>query len=176
MKAERVRPGPLEGDIPFLGVHLPSEARLLLDNLKPSRSREGASRTAGREAVERQVERLLAKYQEEGLRNIRLRAERIAPALDAAGELKVLQDIIGAVLGTRESELKAADVAARNRKVDPYDPDCMERLKGLALLIGTAALPEILDPHKSIDQRACVSFIEAYLNSSPRDYSRCPCR
>lgn len=158
-------PGPLEGDIPFLGVHLPSEARLLLDNLKPSRSREGASRTAGREAVERQVERLLAKYQEEGLRNIRLRAERIAPALDAAGELKTLQDIIGAVLGTRESELKAADVAARNRKVDPYDPDCMERLKGLALLIGTAALAEILDPHKSIDQRACVSFIEAYFTN-----------
>ena len=157
--------GPLEGDIPFLGVYLPSEARRLLENLKPSRTREGPSRTAGREAVEREIESLLATQHEEGVRNIGPLAERIAPALDAVEELKLLQDIIGAVLGTRDAELKASDVAARRRKTDPYDPAYMERLRRLAESLGAAALPDIADPHKSSDQRACVSFIEAYFTN-----------
>ena len=158
-------PGPLEGDIPYLGIYLASEARRLLDNLKPSRSREGPSRTAGREAVERAVEGLLASNHEDGLREIRAAAGRIAPALQAENELHILQDIVGAVMGTREVELVSADVAARRRKVDPYDPVCMERLKVLAGSIGRTALPDVPDPHRSIDQRACVSFMEAYFTN-----------
>ncbi len=158
-------PGKLDGDISFLGVYLPSEARRLLDNLKPSRSREGPSRTAGREMVEQEVDRLLAAQREEGLRNLRSAAERIAPELNAARELNILKDIIGTVLGTRKAALASPRVAARHREVDPYDPECMDRLKTLVSELAQNPLPDLADPHTDKDAKQCVSFVEAYFTN-----------
>ncbi len=157
-------PGPLEGDMSFLGVHLPSDARTLLENLKASRARSGPSRTVGREGVEREVERLLKTAREEGLREIRQRAERIAGPLGAEQELQVLFDIIGAVVGTRKADLAAKDVAARRRPDDPYDPECMERLKALATTLGRVT-PNLPDPHVDSGVRDCTSFVEAYFTN-----------
>jgi hypothetical protein len=158
-------PGPLPGDIPFLGVYLPSPARKLLDNLKPSRSRDGPSRTAGREAVELEVERLLRTEHEDGLNQIRRDAGRLAPMMDAETELSTLNDIVGAVLGTREAKLASSAVAARRRRISPYDPECMNRLRVLAETMASAALPARPDPHLAPDIRANTSFIEAYFTN-----------
>ena len=158
-------PGPMEGDLPFLGVFLPSEARSLLENLAPSRSRAGPSRTAGREAVEHEVEQLLKTMHEDGLVAIRSRAIQIAPKLNAEAELPILLDIIGTILGTREAKLVSKSVTARRRVVDPYDPECMDRMKVVATTL--ARLPPIdrPDPHHGTDERSCASFIEAYFTN-----------
>lgn len=158
-------PGPLQGDMAFLGVRMPGEARALLENLQASRARNGPSRTIGREGVEREVERLLETAREEGLREIRQRAERIAGPLGAQEELPILLNIIGAVVGTRKVKLAAKDVAARRRKDFPYDPACMERLKRLATTLGRVSLPDLPDPHVAPDERACASFVEAYFTN-----------
>lgn len=157
--------GPLDGDIPYLGVFLPSPARKLLDNLKPSRSREGPSRTTGREAVELEVERILNVDREEGLAHLRRKAGEIAHALDAERELAILQDIIGTVLGTREAKLASKDVAARRRKEYPYDPAWLERLRVLAMALTEAPLPIRPDPHIAAGTRSATSFIEAYFTN-----------
>jgi hypothetical protein len=151
--------------VPYLGVFIPSEARRLLENLKPSRERLGPSRTAGREEVEKHVDGVLATHREEGLRDIRAMAERIAPALKAKEELNILQDIIGTVLGTRKAKVSSPNVAARTRKVDPYDPECLERLKLLVASLGQVPLPDLPDPHAEADVRACISFVEAYFTN-----------
>jgi hypothetical protein len=157
--------GPLQGDIPFLGVFLPSPARKLLDNLKPSRSREGPSRTAGREAVELEVERLLRTEHEDGLNQITRHAETLAPLMAAEAELSTLNDIVGYVLGTREADLASKDVVARRRRVSPYDPECMNRLRVLAETMSAAVLPTRPDPHTARETRSCTSFIEAYFTN-----------
>ena len=157
-------PGPLEGDMSFLGVYLPSDARALLENLQASRARSGPSRTVGREGVEREVERLLKTAHEDGLREIRQRAECIAGSLGAEQELQVLLDIIGTILGTRKAGLVARDVAARRRPDDPYDPEYMERLKVLAMTLGRVA-PDLADPHVGPGERDCTSFVEAYFTN-----------
>ncbi|WP_284209555.1 Fic family protein [Methylorubrum aminovorans] len=148
----------------FLGVYLPSDARALLENLQASRARSGPSRTVGREGVEREVERLLKTAHEDGLREIRQRAECIAGSLGAEQELQVLLDIIGTILGTRKAGLVARDVAARRRPDDPYDPECMERLKVLAMTLGRVA-PDLADPHVGPGERDCTSFVEAYFTN-----------
>ena len=158
-------PGPLEGDFPYLGLHQPSDARALLENLQPSRSRDGPARTTGREAVERHVERILATGHEEGLRAVRQRAERIAQALGAEAELPLLLDIIGTVLGTRKAQLASKHVAARRRATHPYDPEYMDRLRVLATTLGRVPLPDVPDPHSGPDARACTSFVEAYFTN-----------
>ncbi len=158
-------PGPLEGDTAYLGTRLPSPARSLLENLKPSREREGPRRNVGREGVELELERLLKTEHEDGLRAVRRHAQKIAEALDATGELKVLNDLIGGFLKTRESKFAHDKVAARHRSASPFDPDCMERLKALALILNRSALPDRPDPHAPPDERACASFIESYFTN-----------
>src|SRR6266436_5572951 len=153
-------PGPLEGDVAYLGTYIPSPSRNLLENLKPSRERDGPSRNVGREGVEAEIERLLKTEHEDGLKAIRQRAHRIANALDASAELKVLDDLIGTFLGTRQAKLAHEKVAARQRRDAPFDPDCMERLKALAVVLNRGALPDRPDPHAGPDERACASFIE----------------
>jgi hypothetical protein len=158
-------PGPLEGDVAYLGTYIPSPSRNLLENLKPSRERDGPSRTVGREGVETEIERLLKTEHEEGLKAIRQRAHRIAADLDATEELKVLDDLIGTFLGTRKAKLAHEKVAIRQRQDAPYDPDCMERLKALAVVLNRGALPDRPDPHAAPDERACTSFVEAYFTN-----------
>src|SRR3546814_9790591 len=48
--------GPVAEDIPFLGTHLASEARRLLDNMTPSRARTGPARTLGPDVVEKRLD------------------------------------------------------------------------------------------------------------------------
>ncbi|QOZ23820.1 Fic family protein [Bradyrhizobium sp. CCBAU 51753] len=157
--------GPLEGDVAYLGTYIPSASRKLLENLKPSREREGPSRNVGREGVEAELEKLLKTEHEDGLRAIRQRAHRIASDLDATDELKTLDDLIGTLLGTRQAKLENEKVAARNRRDAPFDPDCMERFKELAVVLDRSVLPDRPDPHAGTDERACVSFIEAYFTN-----------
>lgn len=157
--------GPLEGDVAYLGTYIPSAARKLLENLKPSRERDGPRRNVGREGVELELERLLKTEHEDGLRAIRRRAHAIASALGATDELKVLDDLIGTLLKTRQSKLANQKVAARQRREAPYDPDCMERLKQLAIVLERAPLPDRPDPHVGEDERACTSFIESYFTN-----------
>lgn len=158
-------PGPLEGDTAYLGTHIPDPARSLLENLKPSREREGPRRNVGREGVEQALERLLKTEHEEGLREIRRRAHKIAGVLEAADELKVLDDLIGTFLRTREVKFVDDKVAARHRRDYPFDPECMERLKALALVLNRSAFPDRPDPHAAPDERSCVSFVEAYFTN-----------
>ncbi|MGY3610956.1 MULTISPECIES: Fic family protein [unclassified Bradyrhizobium] len=148
-----------------MGTHIPSPSRSLLENLKPSREREGPRRNVGRKGVELELERLLKIEHEEGLRAIRRRAHNIVGALGAADELKVLDDLIGTFLKTRETKFVHGKVAARHRRDSPFDPECMERLKALALVLNRSPLPDRPDPHAAPDERACASFVEAYFTN-----------
>lgn len=157
--------GALDGDVPYLGIFLPSDARCFLENLKPSRSRHGPSRGAGREAVELEVDRLFETYRDDGLRELRRRAEALAPCLGAAKELEVLEAIVGAVAGTRKAKLASTSVAARRRKSDPYDAAWLKRLGGLASDLNRVTLPDRPDPHIDPSIASATSFVEAYFTN-----------
>ena len=157
--------GPLEGDMPFLGIYLPSDARSLLENLKPARTRSGPARTIGQADVEIEVERLFSSLHRAGMKELRSRAERLAPALHAEAELARLLDVIGTVAGTRQAPLRSPLVAARRRATEPYDPECMERMKSLATSLNRIVLPDRPDPHTAEAARTSTSFVEAYFTN-----------
>ncbi|MCS4089421.1 Fic family protein [Rhizobium sp. BK176] len=89
----------------------------------------------------------------------------IAPLLDAEEQLSTLNEIVGFVLGTREADLVSKDVTARRRRISPYDPECMNRLRVLAETMGVAVLPSRADPHTAREARSNTSFIEAYFTN-----------
>jgi hypothetical protein len=164
----RVRgPGPLEGDNPYLGLHLPSFARRCLENLVPARVRKGGigiPRTLGREEVERRLERLCAQEGEARLNEERDRARRISTALSLEAQFEELDSIISALLGTRKVTL--LEPAARARAAgQPYDPDVIKRFALLAEHLSAAAHDYVAEPVPVGESWAAACFIESYFSN-----------
>ena len=102
-------PGPVRGDLPFLGenLYLSSWPRRFLDNMHPSRARSGVRRTLARSELESQLEALLVNQGEPELNRLRDEAAPIAGELGRERELEELVALIGALLGTREAPLSS---------------------------------------------------------------------
>ncbi len=123
-------PGPLEGDQPLFDLHIASRPRALLEVLKPSRARGTVARGWPRAQVEENLERELRIAGEARLNRIRDEARRLAPLLGAEPELRVLDGIIGALLGTKQSALSAPAAVARAAG-EPYDAARLDRFQAL---------------------------------------------
>jgi Fic/DOC family len=158
--------GPLETDRPFVGgLFLSSTARAWLDNMVPSRRRNGeVSRTLSREELEDRLDDVVRHSGMKALNTIRDEARRIAPLLDRAKEFDVLDRMVGALLGTRKDGLTTDRAKARGSG-KPYDPD---RLKLFELLHGelraTAPIMRTA-PERGIEGRATLAFFEAYFSN-----------
>lgn len=162
----RKGPAPLESDRPFIGgARLASPARAYLENLRPSRSRAGrAARTLSRQDIETRLDALIRRQGEDAINRLRDEARTIAPGLGLDAEYKELDTLIGALLGTRESDMKSAIGKARAGG-SPFDPD---RIKLFEMLF--AALRETIPTPRptaarTADAISTLSFFEAYFSN-----------
>jgi fido (protein-threonine AMPylation protein) len=134
-------PGPVAGDVEFAGLRLASRARIALDNLRPSRARSGVARTLRREEFEERLDRLA-----------RARGEQALTELDR---------LIGALLGTREAELRTTAARARHAGL-PYD---VERLRRFELLRAELAGRDFARRPPPGDPERLFAFYEAYFSN-----------
>lgn len=155
--------GPIAGDMPFMeNLHFSGEARKFLDNLRPSRARgEQIARTLSRAEVEDELVRIAVLRGVEELNELRDRARDVAPALDAAAEMELLDDLIGAVQGTRDVELAtmAAQAQRQGAGFDPRRIALFEALQGSLLQDPQPERPE------QPESLPALSFIEAYFSN-----------
>lgn len=94
-------PGVLEGDRPFLDIHAPSMARRCLENLVPSRIRQGGPgirRTVGSEGVRILLGRFLAQTGRIGLEQEHDRARRICGVLGLERQAEEMESIVADLL------------------------------------------------------------------------------
>jgi hypothetical protein len=116
--------GPIEGDMPYMGIYIASQPRALLENVRTSRARAGVARTYSRPALEADLSRIVEQRGEGALNELRDQARRLAPELDAQSEMKMLDELIGAVLGTplETSAARAhkAGIGFDTRRVDLF--------------------------------------------------------
>jgi hypothetical protein len=159
----RQGPGPIEGDMPIMdGLYFSGPARKFLDNMRSSRARNGApARTLSRTEIEEQIARTVALRGKSILNELRDDARRIAPALEAEDELGMLENLIGAILGTREASLATAAARAHNRG-EGFDTRRIELFEALS-----AELREQLPPRirEHLDGHTNLSFFEAYFSN-----------
>ena len=163
----RTVPGPAQqqGDYQLLGLVMPSRARMLLENLSSSRSRDrGPSRTVGASGVEEKLERICAQEGEEHLNQIRDMARTLAPALGLNAEFQQLDTIIGALLGTRKAKLNSPAAKAM-ASGQAYDSACVNRLLALRKHLEDVALPDRPDTAATPQTRVALAFIEAYFSN-----------
>ena len=100
-------PGPLVGDVPLVQpLWYASHARAFLESLRPSRTRKGIARGVRRREIEARVEHILQTGGASELNALRDQARAIASPLGAEHEYRVLDDIIGTLLGTRAVDLR----------------------------------------------------------------------
>ena len=91
--------------MPYMGIYIASQPRAMLENTRPSRARGGVARTYSRPELEAELSRIVEQRGQDGLNEVRDRARRIAPMLEAEAEAETLDDLIGSVLGTHDTSL-----------------------------------------------------------------------
>ena len=159
-------PGPVASDMPFVaGLSLSSRTRAYLENLRPSRARGGrVPRTLRRIEVEARLDRLVRTAGETGVNRLRDGAREIAVELGLQTEAAQLDSLIGALLGTRRSQLESPVAIARGRG-RPYDPDRLELFHKLHQAL--RGRPPSIRPTPARDARgrATLAFFEAYFSN-----------
>jgi hypothetical protein len=161
MLRPRNGPGPVERDTQFIGLYMSSPARTTLDNLRPSRARSGISRTLRREEIEERLDRLARARGEQALNELRDEARAVAPELHAEDQLDMLDRLVSALLGTRETQLLTHAARARGTGLG-YDTDRLAIFETLREELATqtfATRPEPADPERTF------AFYEAYFSN-----------
>lgn len=155
--------GPAPSDMPFMeDLHFSGQARKFLDNLRPSRARgNGIARTLSRSEIEDELVRITARRGAGALNELRDQARQLAPVVDAEREMALLDDLIGAVQGTREVELTTAAARAQRQGMgfDPRRMELFETLQGHLLQDPQPVRPE------QPDSLPALPFIEAYFSN-----------
>lgn len=153
---------PLETDPPFIGsLRLASPARAFLENMRSSRARSGIARTLSKREIEERLDQILRQGGEPAIKLLRDQARKISRQLELKPEFQALDNLIGALLQTRNTVLESP-VAIARAAGRPYDPNRLELFQLLfAELNGTAPVTR---PAKLTDGVA-LPFFEAYFSN-----------
>jgi Fic/DOC family len=155
--------GPAEGDMPFMdGLHFAGPGRKFLENMRPSRARPGEfTRTLSRVELEDELTRLAALRGRAALDELRGQAKDAARAIEAEAQLAHLQDLIGSILGTRDSVL-STDAALAHQAGVGFDARRVELFQTLQAGLLQTPLPDRPEQPGSFPT---LSFVEAYLSN-----------
>lgn len=163
-------PGPLPDDPLWAsGLRISSEARVLVDNLAISRTRGGRPpRTLSLSELEAWLVRKVQLRPAGWLADLRAAALRIAHLLGVSERRDSLEDLVGAVAGTRPVRAGAAPLLAARRAGLEFDPARVERFDELAAFLADIptdlAIPECLPPPAG-DLDGTLPFYEAYFSN-----------
>ena len=166
------RPGllPLDDDPPWSsGLRISSDARTLVDNLAVSRARAGKpARTLSRSEVEDWLVRKTQLRPDGWLHSIRSRALEIVEVAGVSERGKLVEDVVGAVEGTRPVRKGAGELLVARAGRREWDPVRLERLGQLAEYLTSipegAGVPSGL-PQQSGDLDGTLPFFEAYFSN-----------
>ncbi|MAM93287.1 Fic family protein [Parvibaculum sp.] len=162
----RKGPGPLESDKPFIGgARLASPARAWLENMRPSRARgQRVARTLSREEIEDRLDALLRRQGEAALNRLRDEAREIAPQLGLEDEFDAFNELVGALLGTRDADVKSAVGKARAAG-QPFDPERIRLFEALFAALRETIPTDRPAPKRTGEANANLSFFEAYFSN-----------
>jgi hypothetical protein len=153
---------PLESDKPFIGgLKIASPARAFLENMRPSRAREGVARTLSKGEIEERLDELLRHAGEPAIQRLRDESRAVASQLALEDEFQSLDALIGTLLGTRDAAVESPVAIARAAGL-PYDPHRLDLFQRLFTeLAGTAPMTRLARSRDGV----ALPFFEAYFSN-----------
>lgn len=154
---------PQAGDMLMQGKNLyfPSEARWLLVNLTQSRGE--LRKSVGKDAVETRLLSICDSRGEEALSRLRESARSIAPLMGFNKEFKVLDALVGSILGSRRSELTTAAGKARTAPL-PFDPERLALFEELAATLRSTSLRQPTEVATTPQARTHFAFLKSFFS------------
>ncbi len=156
--------GNVAGDQSISGrnIFFPSQARMLMENLTPSRGT--IKKAMGRVAVEKRLLGIFESRGPDGLNRIREEARDLAATLGFEREFHVLNELIGSILGTKSRQLATATGRALAAGV-PFDADRLSLFEALAATLRATPLTEKRSPVKTETAHINFAFLESYFSN-----------
>ena len=157
--------GPLATDRPFIGgLFLCSTARAYLENMRRSRAGRHVARSLERTALEARLDTMIRRSGESAVNRLRDEVRAVAQELQMQEEAAALDATIGALLGTRNTELVSTAAVARQRG-NPYDPDRLALFQTLHRYLRNLPPVTRMAPERSEQANATLAFFEAYFSN-----------
>ena len=159
-------PGPIDGDIPFVGeLYYSQLERALLENLQPARKPGPDSKILTLPEIENRLEHILDIKGEKGLNELRDRAKSVSAKLGLEKEYEKLNKLISALLNTRSIKNLSSPLAIARVLGAPYDPARLELLENLFVQLKQEEFSD--RPEQNTESQAFknFAFFEAYFSN-----------
>lgn len=158
--------GGLEKDVPFIeGLFASQRERAFLENMQVSRKGGEESKALPRKEIEDKLEQFIRVNGENAINALRDNARELSKLLKMEPEFDKLNNIIGALLSTRSSDVLTSPLAAARAFGFPYDPNRIELFDSLyASLLKMEFKPL---PDKNLNDKAYrnFAFFESYFSN-----------
>jgi hypothetical protein len=133
--------------------------------LQSSRTRGDSSKNLSRAQLEEFLEKICNLYGMEELNSLRDKAKSLAENLNMKREYKILNQLIGALLGTQEQRFLQTKSAIARAKGFPYDMHRLELLSKLALILQSQIFPLKKTTNLSNASLRNLAFFESYFSN-----------
>jgi len=158
-------PGPLmEWDSPIFDLFTACRERAYLENLSPTKAKGVESKAISRRELEERLAGILKSGGADELNRFRDRARNVAGLLAMEAEFKKLDDLIGAIQGTRETAL-ISPLSRAHSIGEGYDPRVVERFATLRAALADIAFPERPFPIADRQRFYNTAFFDAYFSN-----------
>ena len=159
-------PGPIDGDISFVGALYYSQLeRALLENLQPARKPGPDSKILTLPEIENRLEHILDIKGEKGLNELRDRARSISAQLKLENEFEKLNKLIGTLLNTRSIKNLSSPLAIARVLGAPYDPARLELLENLFVQLKQEEFTDRPEHNIEIQEFKNFAFFEVYFSN-----------
>ncbi len=145
-----------------LAIYFPSQERLLLENLAPSRGSH--AKTAGSAEVELRLLTICGARGEAYLAQLRERARGVAAELALLEEFKILDSLVGSILNSRPSVLTTKQGKAMAAGL-AFDPGRLELFEILAEQLRATPLPQPTSVTTTDVARRHFAFLESFFSN-----------
>ena len=158
--------GVLPGDPPFIGsLFISLTARAYLDNMRVSRGRGNSlPRTLTRRELEERLDKLIRLSGEQAVNKLRDDVRAIAIKLDMHNEAQAFDELVGALLGTRDTILSSPEGKAR-KSGSPFDPERLILFQSLYAALRNSPPVTRLAQQRSAEATATLAFFESYFSN-----------
>lgn len=159
-------PGPMPVDMPFVdGLYLSSRVRAYVENLRPSRSRNGrVPRTLAQREIAEALYRLIGRAGEAAVDQLRDEAHTVAAGLGLEAEAARLDNLLDTLLRTHCGDVDSATGRPRGRR-HAYDTHRMELFHGLHRALRNHPPNPRTALHRHETGRKTLAFFEAYFSN-----------